>query len=163
MIDISDIRDSEASIHRQRFEKGDVLNKSFDAEDLEATAHHVFDVAIAVHTRGWNRAKIYHKKAVRGKLFDECAKSLEERLNKICHCMKHIKATVDDAMRGGVTLALLCDNPGARSSTKESNNNGNKKRGERLALVKETLPRSSTKASSQTAQEVEGQNEHNED
>jgi hypothetical protein len=73
---------------------------------------------------------------VRGKLTDVSEKCLERRLARICLCLKHKKATVDDALRGGVTLALLCDNPEARGFTKVSNNTGNKKRGERLRRAK---------------------------
>ena len=133
MIDVTAISDGESSIHRQRFTE----SPGFDAMDLEATAHHIFDSALAVHERGWNRPKIYHKKVVRGKLTDVSEKSLETRLARICLCLKQKKATVDDAVRGGVTLALLCDNPEARGFTKLSNNTGNKKRGERLKLAKE--------------------------
>jgi hypothetical protein len=134
MIDISDITDGESSIHRQRF----MGNTAFDPLDLEAAAHHVFDSALAVHERGWNRPSVYHKKVVRGKLTDVSEKSLERRLGRICLCLKHKKATVDDAVRGGVTLALLCDNPEARGFTKLSNNAGNRKRGERLKRAKGT-------------------------
>jgi hypothetical protein len=134
MIDISDITDGESSIHRQRF----MGNTAFDSLDLEAAAHHVFDSALAVHERGWNRPSVYHKKVVRGKLTDVSEKSLERRLGRICLCLKHKKATVDDAVRGGVTLALLCDNPEARGFTKLSNNAGNRKRGERLKRAKGT-------------------------
>jgi hypothetical protein len=131
MIDISHISDGDSSIHRQRFAESAI----FDATDLEATAHHIFDSALAVHERGWNRPSVYHKKVVRGKLTDVSEKSLESRLARICGCLRQRKATVDDAVRGGVTLALLCDNPDARGFTKASNNTGNKKRGERLRLV----------------------------
>lgn len=136
MVDITAISDGESSIHRQRFTE----TMGFEPMDLEATAHHVFDSALAVHERGWTRPKVYHKKVVRGKLTDVSEKSLETRLTRICLCLKQKKATVDDAVRGGVTLALLCDNPEARGFTKISNNTGNKKRGERLKLVKETDP-----------------------
>jgi hypothetical protein len=134
MIDISDITDGESSIHRVRFAD----DKAFDPLDLEAAAHHVFDSALAVHERGWNRPLVYHKKVVRGKLTDVSEKCLERRLARICLCLKQKKATVDDALRGGVTLALLCDNPEARGFTKVSNNTGNKKRGERLRRAKGT-------------------------
>src|SRR4051812_16258111 len=120
MIDISTISDGDSSIHRQRFTKA----LGFEAADLEATAHHIFDAALAVHERGWNRPKVYHKKVVRGKLTDVSEKSLETRLARICLCLQQKKATVDDAVRGGVTLALLCDNPEARGFTKLSNNTG---------------------------------------
>jgi hypothetical protein len=132
MIDISDMTDGESSIHRVRFAD----DTTFDPLDLEAAAHHVFDSALAVHERGWNRPLVYHKRVVRGKLTDVSEKCLERRLARICLCLKHKKATVDDALRGGVTLALLCDNPEARGFTKVSNNTGNKKRGERLRRAK---------------------------
>lgn len=133
MIDITSISDGAVSIHRQRF----VDTPAFDPMDLEATAHHIFDAAVAVHVRGWNRPIVYHKKVVRGKLTDVSEHSLETRLARICLCLKQKKATVDDALRGGVTLALLCDNPEARGFTKLSNNVGNRKRGERLRLAKD--------------------------
>jgi hypothetical protein len=132
MIDISYVSDSESSIHRQRF----MVSAAFEPKDLEATAHHVFDSALAVHERGWSRPSVYYKKVVRGKLIDVSERSLESRLAKICYCLRQKKATVDDAIRGGVTLALLCDNPEARAFTKASNNMGNKKRGERLRQAK---------------------------
>ena len=132
MIDITYVSDSDTSIHRQRF----VATATFDPADLEATAHHIFDSAVAVHERGWTRPHVYYKKVVRGKLVDVSEKSLESRLARICYCLRQKKATVDDAVRGGVTLALLCDNPEARAFTKASNNTGNKKRGERLRKAK---------------------------
>jgi hypothetical protein len=55
-------------------------------------------------------------------------------------CFRQNKATVDDAIRGGVTLALLCDNPEARGFTKASNNTGNERRGQRLKMVKKVQP-----------------------
>lgn len=132
MIDVSDITDGESSIHRARFTQ---LPLTLSEIDLEACAHHVFDNAIAAHTRGWNRPTVYHKKVVRGKLLDISEKSLEMRLHQICRCLRQKKATVDDALRGGVTLALLCDNPEARGFTKMSNNSGNKIRGAKLKLA----------------------------
>jgi hypothetical protein len=136
IIDISDVADGESSIHRQRFAEAAI----FDTADLEATAHHIFDEALAVHERGWNRSLIYYKKVVRGKLMDISEKSLEKRLARLCLCLKHSKAIVDDAIRGGVTLALLCDNPEARGFTKASNNTGNRRRGERLRRAKNRKP-----------------------
>lgn len=141
MIDITAVMDRDTSIHRRRF----TASADFDPTDLEAAAHHVFDAALAVHERGFNRPQIYHKKVVRGKLMDVSEKSLERRLARICLCLKHVKATVDDAVRGGVTLALLCDNPEARGFTKWSNNVGNKKRGERLRLAKEATKKAAAK------------------
>jgi hypothetical protein len=135
MIDISDLDDGDTSIHRHRLTN----MVKFDPMDLEATAHHIFDGAIAVHERGWNRPTVYHKKVVRGKLMDISEKSLEKRLSRICLVLRQKKATVDDAVRGGVTLALLCDNPEARGFTKSSNNSGNTKRGIKLKLINDQL------------------------
>ena len=134
IIDISDVRDSEKSINLVRFE-----GEAYDPTDIEATAHHIFDEAIAVHTRGWVRPNIYHKKVVRGKLMDISQTSVERRLARICLLLRHAKAACDDALRGGLTLALLCDNPEARGSTKDSNNNGNGKRGRNMKVVKKML------------------------
>lgn len=132
MVDTSNMTDGEQSIHRVRFTQKPL---PFDPLDLEATAHHIFDEAIAVHERGWNRPTVYHKKVVRGKLVDLSETSVEMRLSRICLCLQQKKSSVDDAIRGGVTLALLCDNPEARSFTKQSNDVGNKKRGERLKVT----------------------------
>lgn len=134
MIDISAITDKPASVHRQRFTQRS-STPAFEALDLEATAHHVFDEAIAVHERGFNRPKVYYKNTVRGKLVDISEKSVELRLSRICLVLRETKSTVDDALRGGVTLALLCDNPEARRFTKASNDAGNAKRGERLKVT----------------------------
>jgi hypothetical protein len=128
MICTQQITDSEASTNRTRFTK----LKVFDELELEAAAHHVFDKAIAVHERGWTRPKVYHKNTVRGKLVDKSETSLEMRLSRICLLLQHTKSAVDDVMRGGLTLALLCDNPEARKHTKQSNDVGNAKRGQRL-------------------------------
>lgn len=135
IIDVSDVRDSEKSINLVRFEE----KAAYDPTDIEATAHHVFDEAIAVHTRGWVRPNIYHKKVVRGKLMDISQTSVERRLARICLLLRHVKAACDDALRGGLTLALLCDNPEARGSTKDSNNNGNGKRGKRMKVATKIL------------------------
>lgn len=143
MVDVSDISDGEQSIHRLRFTQKPL---PFNPLDLEATAHYIFEEAIAVHERGWNRPTVYHKKVLRGKLVDLSETSLEMRLGRICLCLQQKKSSVDDAIRGGVTLALLCDNPEARSFTKESNDIGNKKRGERLKAT-------STKAKARKAQQ----------
>lgn len=108
-----------------------------DPIDLEATAHHIFDRAVAVHEIGWNRLLIYYKDAKRGKLVDVGEKCLERRLACICRVLQQQKSIVDDALRGGITLRLLCDNPAARGATKISNNLGNKKRGLRLKALRE--------------------------
>jgi hypothetical protein len=133
MIDVSCIADSESSIHRNRF----VVARAFDEKDLEAAAHKIFDEALAVHERGWNKPLVYYKKVHRGKLQDHCLDSVEKRLALICKCLSESKAAVDDALRGGITLALLCDNPIARGGTKQSNNAGNARRGERLKMVRD--------------------------
>ncbi|KAL1796974.1 hypothetical protein ACET3X_005514 [Alternaria dauci] len=151
MIDISNVSDSKNSIHRTRF----MVEPAFDPLDLEAAAHHVFDEALAVHERGWVRPTIYHKKVVRGKLTDVSEKCLERRLARICLCLQQKKATVDDAVRGGVTLALLCDNPEARGFTKLSNNAGNAKRGERLRAAKEAEAEAEAEAEEAEAEESE--------
>ncbi|KAH8719363.1 hypothetical protein GQ44DRAFT_366446 [Phaeosphaeriaceae sp. PMI808] len=127
-----DAMDSKKAVHLTRLQKA----TAFTAADIEAKAHHIFDSALAVHERGWIRPQIYHKKVKRGKLLDISEKSLESRLSRICFCLRRSKAVVDDAMRGGVPLALLCDNPEARSFTKQSNSSGNSKRGKKLELVK---------------------------
>jgi hypothetical protein len=134
MIDISDIVDTDNSIHRQRF--ADPKIAGFDPEDLEAAAHHIFDACLRVHERGWCRPVAYHKNVKRGSLKDVAHDSIERRLAQVCQILRESKAAVDDAIRGGVTLALLVDNPTARSATKLSNNNGNKNRGKRLKLAK---------------------------
>lgn len=139
MINSRLITDGGKSVHRVRFTK----NPAFDPVDLEAAAHAVFDEAIAVHERGWNRPRVYYKNTVRGKLVDVSGGSVELRLSRICVVLAETKSAVDDAVRGGVTLALLCDNPEARRFTKESNNVGNLKRGERL---RQTSSRARSKA-----------------
>lgn len=132
MIDTPLIKDTPKSIHRTRF-----LTSVFDPIELESVAHNLFDACIKVHQRGFNRVLLYHKKAIRGKLVDTATESVELRLVKLCSCLRKCKAAVDDAIRGGISMALLVDNPAAREFTKESNNAGNKKRGERLRSVKE--------------------------
>jgi hypothetical protein len=148
IIDQSYIRDQGDSIHARRFRD----EKGFDPMDLEATAHHVFDSAIAVHEKGWTHPDIYHKKVQRGKLLDTCGDLIENRLEHVCALLRTCKATVDDAIRGGVTLSLLTDNPQARSATKSSNNKGNKERGKRLREQKKL-------AGEKAAQEAAGNGE----
>ncbi|KAJ4323436.1 hypothetical protein N0V94_001909 [Neodidymelliopsis sp. IMI 364377] len=161
MIDTRNITDGEKSIHRLRFTQKLSGEPAFSALDLEATAHHVFDKAIAVHERGWNRPTVYHKDVVRGKLRDVSETSVERRLSRICLCLQQKKSSVDDAMRGGVTLALLCDNPEARRCTKESNDVGNKKRGERLRVTSKKEKTKGAQALQQ--QNVEDKGEAEED
>ncbi|KAF3040356.1 hypothetical protein E8E12_009381 [Didymella heteroderae] len=134
MINSTATTDGAKSVHRVRF----ATKAAFDPLDLEAAAHAVLDEAIAVHERGWNRSTVYHKHTVRGKLVDISGASLELRLSRICLVLGETKSAVDDAVRGGVTLALLCDNPEARRFTKESNNLGNRKRSERLKQTSAT-------------------------
>ncbi|EUC47921.1 hypothetical protein COCMIDRAFT_89038 [Bipolaris oryzae ATCC 44560] len=132
IIDISNIDDSKQSCHRRRIKE----ELAYDTKDLEATAHHIFDRAIGVHEVGWNRLLLYHKEAKRGKLIDLGERCLERRLACICTALQQQKAVVDDALRGGITLRLLCDNPTARAATKKSNNAGNRKRGLKLKVLK---------------------------
>jgi len=148
MINSANITDGGKSVHRVRFTKKIV----FEPLDLEAAAHAVFDEAVAVHERGWSRPRVYHKHTVRGKLVDISGGSVELRLSRICLVLSETKSAVDDAVRGGVTLALLCDNPEARRFTKESNNVGNQKRGERLKAT-------SSKARSKAKKEEEAQDD----
>ncbi|XP_014561234.1 hypothetical protein COCVIDRAFT_87371 [Bipolaris victoriae FI3] len=133
MIDVSNIDDGKDSPHRRRI----VKDQAHEPWDLEATAHHIFDRAVAVHEVGWNRSMVYYKEAKRGKLIDLGEKCLEKRLTCICMALQQQKAVVDDAVRGGITLRLLCDNPTARAATKKSNNTGNRKRGMKLKALKE--------------------------
>ncbi|KAH5338650.1 hypothetical protein HBI50_004820 [Parastagonospora nodorum] len=135
MIDISNMIDGPTSTNRRRFED----EPFWDSQDLEAVAHNIFDATVAVHDRGWNRLSTYHKKTVRGKLLDKAMQSVETRLAMVCDLLRTSKAVVDDCLRGGVTLALVVDNPACRKATKESNNAGNNKRGIRLAFVKKVL------------------------
>ena len=151
MIDVSCITDSESSIHRQRF----VDSKVFDEKDIEAAAHKIFEEAVAVHERGWNYPMVYYKKVHRGKLEDQCLDSVEKRLALICRCLAESKAAVDDALRGGITLGLVCDNPMARGGTKQSNNTGNRRRGERLRQIRDATGGGQTAgAADQTADQA---------
>lgn len=158
MIDRSNICDKMSSKNRQRFD----LSPGFEALDLEAVAHQVFDNALAVHERGFRRPKVYHKKAVRGKLVDVSINSVERRLSRICYCLSYSKAIVDDAMHGGVPLALLCDNPEARLASKESNNTGNTKRSKRLKLVKQ-LKDESVKGDDESDEDEEDDDDDNDE
>ncbi|USP82588.1 hypothetical protein yc1106_09862 [Curvularia clavata] len=133
MVDVSEISDGKDSIHRQRI----TALQAFEPLDLEAAAHHIFDKAVQVHEDGWCRPLLYRKHAVRGKNSDKAADSLELRLSLICELLRTKKAMVDDAVRGGVTLALLVDNPTGRGATKSSNDVGNEKKGRRLKVAKE--------------------------
>ncbi|KAL5114235.1 hypothetical protein ACEQ8H_007887 [Pleosporales sp. CAS-2024a] len=130
MVDCTDYIDGNNSVHAKRMER-----PFWPAQELEAACHDIFDQAIQVHELGWNRPLAYWKKTVRGKLVDSCTNSLEARLSQICDVLRTSKAVVDDCMRSGITLALVVDNPTARIATKISNNSGNDKRGDRLALV----------------------------
>jgi hypothetical protein len=141
IINIDGISDGEHSIHRIRIVHGE----DHEPADLEASAHHVFDSAIAVHERGWRRPTLYHKDVKRGKLYDTCKDSLEQRLERICWHLSTCKAMVDDVVRGGIPMALLCDNPEARLATKLSNNTGNDKRSGRLALARAVSARAKAK------------------
>jgi hypothetical protein len=133
MIDTSNISDTVNSIHRQRFSDPNVAG--FEQKDLEAAAHNIFDACIKVHEQGWCYPAIYHKNVKRGNLLDTASDSVEKRLAQVCNILRESKAAVDDAIRGGLTLALLVDNPTARAKTKESNNRGNAARGDRLKFA----------------------------
>jgi hypothetical protein len=131
MIDCRKVIDTEKSTNRTRLE-----TLFWDPLDLEAAAHNIFDGAVNVHARGFIHPAIYHKRTVRGKLIDTTLSSVEMRMSKICNLLRTSKAVVDDCMRGGITLALVVDNPTAREATKVSNNAGNTKRGTKLAHIK---------------------------
>ena len=160
MINTHEIIDKPDSTHLKRFTKLERNKKpAFEALDVEATAHHVFDKAIAVHERGFNKPKVYHKNTVRGKLVDISATSLELRLSRICLVLQRSKSAVDDALRGGVTLALLCDNPEARGFTKVSNNTGNEKRGQKLKKVATIEKAEKAKMAQQVREESEDESQ----
>ncbi|KAF2709732.1 hypothetical protein K504DRAFT_534056 [Pleomassaria siparia CBS 279.74] len=141
MIDVSSTTDTGASTHLKRFtdEKHGGAKDSFDQQDLEATAHHIFEKACAVHERGFNRYRIYHRESKRGAFVDLSKENVEKRLEQICKILRHNKSIVNDALQGGLTLAILCFNPYQRAGTKEQNNTGNAKRGERLRAGRKAL------------------------
>ncbi|KAF2786424.1 hypothetical protein K505DRAFT_259956, partial [Melanomma pulvis-pyrius CBS 109.77] len=135
MIANSDLADGLKSTHYDRF----VVKKAFDPDDLEATAHHIFDKACAVHERGWSRYQIYHKEAVRGSLVDISKNCVETRLQRICKLLRRNKSLCNDALQGGLTLAQLVDNPYLRAGSKGQNNKGNAVRGKRLEAGRKLL------------------------
>ncbi len=153
MIDISNVGDKVGSIKSKRMatKKDDGETTTFDPMDLEAAAHHVFDLAIAAHEGGWSRPLIYHKPAVRGKQFDLSKRSLEKRLAMICFCLKYNKAMVDDAVRGGISLWLLCDNPVSRWHSKMANNRGNGEKAKRLKEQKDAKAAKAAEAAAAAA------------
>ncbi|KAJ4286423.1 hypothetical protein N0V90_013122 [Kalmusia sp. IMI 367209] len=132
MINVDLVFDNRTSNIAARFTK----NRHFSQDDLEATAHAIFDECIAVHERGWNNYEYHYKDPKRGKLVDTTAASLELRLERICGILKHNKASCNDCVDGGITLAQMCHNPIARADTKTANNKGNVKRALRLAKAK---------------------------
>jgi hypothetical protein len=133
MIDRSRVLDGDTSTHYKRF-CGDV--KVIDEDDLEAAAHQVFDQACIVHEAGWHRPKLYHKEASRGKLVDPHKGDVEGRLASICEVLKQNKASCNDALQGGLTLAKLVYNPHQRLSSKAGNNDNNQWKKLRLNGVK---------------------------
>jgi hypothetical protein len=158
MIEISNISDTMNSIHRQRFCDPNVAG--FEQADLEAAAHNIFDACLKVHEAGWCYPAIYHKNVKRGNLLDTASNSVEKRLAQVCNILRGSKAAVDDAIRGGLTLALLVDNPTARAKTKESNNRGNAARGDRLKLANkakkalERKPNNDAEPSEETLEQI---------
>ncbi|KAF2643090.1 hypothetical protein P280DRAFT_364927, partial [Massarina eburnea CBS 473.64] len=140
MVNGQTLLDSEQSIHRKRFREGTRIKNPerpideeiFDSMDIEAAAHSVFDACLKVHTEGWTRPRIYHREPKRGPLVDDSLGSLERRLEACADLFQCSKAAVDDAIRGGITLRLLVDNPCWRKATKISNNKGNLIRAIRL-------------------------------
>ncbi|KAL1613197.1 hypothetical protein SLS60_001429 [Paraconiothyrium brasiliense] len=130
MINIDLIFDNKGSSIATNFSK----LHHFKEEDLEATAHHIFDAAINVHRVGWYGYDYNRRAFVRGKMKDIFHESIEGRLERICGILKHCKAIVNDCVQGGDVLLQTVDNPIYRASTKFSNNKGNKHRAGRLAL-----------------------------
>ncbi|CAI6337716.1 unnamed protein product [Periconia digitata] len=161
MIDISELRDTQKSIHAQRFLQ--VTAMAWGDLDMESTAWHVLERTLDVHLVGWTRPQVYHVEAKRGKKTDVPPGSLEERLEAVCTALRLSKACVDDALRGGLELDLLCDNPIARLSTKESNNAGNLARSSRLVIagrIKEVVHENNVAAAAAVAKAIaEGSDE----
>jgi hypothetical protein len=148
MINIDNLDDEGKSIHMYRFQD----KVAFEADDLEAVAHHVFDKAVAVHEKGFTWPLIYRDKAVRktSAKFDKSWDSLEHRLSLICDLLSSSKAACDDVIRGGVTLALTVDNPTARLETKRSNNKSNKQKSARLRKAATAKQSEDPKAAAQS-------------
>ncbi|KAF2867126.1 hypothetical protein BDV95DRAFT_610998 [Massariosphaeria phaeospora] len=144
MINTAQIIDGAGSNHLKRFTV--YKPEELEALDVEAVAHEIFDACVHVHEKGWTYLKLYHKDSVRGSKVDSSKKSLRMRLERICHVLKTVKATCDDALRSGVTLALLADNPDIRIATKKANNTGNAKRKAQIELAKKVEKKVAAKA-----------------
>ncbi|KAK7189607.1 hypothetical protein DPSP01_013451 [Paraphaeosphaeria sporulosa] len=129
MINVDLIFDNKTSVIATNFSK----LHHFDEDDLEATAHHIFDECITVHRKGWVGHDYNRHDYKRGKCKDVFADSVEGRLERICGILKHSKAIANDCIVGGNDLLMqTVDNPIHRASTKTANNKGNMERAERL-------------------------------
>jgi hypothetical protein len=128
MINVDLIFDNKGSTIATNFSK----LHHFKEEDLEATAHHIFDACISIHRRGWHGYDYNRKNYKRGKLMDIFPGSIEGRLERICGLLKHSKAIANDCILGGDLLLQTVDNPIHRASTKTANNKGNIDRAWRL-------------------------------
>lgn len=129
MINIDLIFDNKSSVIATNFSK----LRHFDEDDLEATAHHIFDECISVHRRGWTGYDYNRHDYKRGKCKDIFHDTIEGRLERICGILKHSKAIANDCIVGGDDLLMqTVDNPIHRASTKTANNKGNMDRALRL-------------------------------
>jgi hypothetical protein len=128
MINVDLIFDNKGSTIATNFSK----IHHFNEEDLEATAHHIFDACISIHRRGWHGYDYNRKNYKRGKLMDIFPETIEGRLERICGLLKHSKAIANDCVAGGDLLLQTVDNPIHRASTKTANNKGNIDRAWRL-------------------------------
>lgn len=137
MINVDLIFDNRASIIATNFSKV----KHFKEDDLEATAHHIFDSCIKVHRQGWCGYDYNRKAFKRGKGKDVFVDSIEKRLERICGILKHSKAIANDCITGGDVLQQTVDNPIYRATTKTANNKGNLDRADRLAKQETDLQR----------------------
>lgn len=137
IINVDLIFDNRASVIATNISK----TKHFNEDDLEATAHHIFDACIKVHRRGWCGYDYNRKDFKRGKLKDVFGESIEARLERICGILKHSKAIANDCIQGGDVLQQTVYNPIYRASTKTANNKGNLDRAGRLAKQETDLQR----------------------
>jgi hypothetical protein len=135
MVDVSVAIDGRSSWQYKRFG----TQPAYEAEDLEAAAHNVFDRALSVHLTGWTRPLIYQKVAVRGKRQDKGAESVLHRLEAICAVLQQSKAAVDEAVQGGLKLAKLCYNPYERKVGKKGNKSANINKASQIAAGKAAL------------------------
>ena len=137
IINVDLIFDNRASVIATNISK----THHFKEDDLEATAHHIFDACIKVHRRGWCGYDYNRKDFKRGKLRDVFGGSIEARLERICGILKHSKAIANDCITGGDVLQQTVYNPIYRASTKTANNKGNLDRAGRLAKQETDLQR----------------------